>query len=111
MTVAIVIVCVLLLLLFNPFSIYALAYVITHRNDDKYLYGWTKVMKDGNGRYRICTWEKEVGAIEDDFSCSWLATSYVYDTFDEAKRMSDTMNASIIYKKKALQLIDIDMGK
>lgn len=105
MTVAIVIVCVLL---FNPFSIYALTYGITHRNDDKYLYGWTKVMKDGNGIYRICTWEREEGAIEDDFPCSWLATSYVYDTFDEAKRMSDTMNASIEYKNKALQLIDIE---
>lgn len=91
----------------TPFIICGLTDYFKEKNDSKFPYKWTKVMKDANGKYRIMEWVNPSWDWEGFEKYDWYMTEYLYDTVEEALEKSVEINNERLHKQNALILDDI----
>lgn len=97
----------LILTLLSPIIICSLMYYFKSKNDCKFPYKWTKVMKDANGKYRIMEWVNPSWDWEGFEKYEWFMTEYIYDTVEDALVKSSEINNKILHKQNASKLTDI----
>lgn len=83
--------------------------IFIYKHDHKYPYGYTKVMKDGNGMYAVVGWAYESGDWYGDGMCGWNKVVDRYSELDDAIKCSEDINDKCIYNRKSNMLYDIEI--
>lgn len=68
--------------------------------EDKYPYGWTKVVKTANNDYMVVRWKYPDWDWEGYTKIDWQE-GYIYATLEEAIAKSNEINDKIDYEKKS----------
>lgn len=97
----------LILTLLSPFIIGTLMFYFKSKNDSKFPYKWTKVMKDANGKYRIMEWVNPSWDWEGFEKYEWSMTDYIYDNIEDALAKSSEINNERLHKQNASILTDV----